>query len=68
MARPTCWHCGKQLMYVKGAPVWAIVIVDGVEHRIHKDCKRYHYDNPEHDRSQAALDVRKALCTTGCKP
>lgn len=67
MSRPICWHCGKQLMHVpdKGI-VWATVVVDGVEHRVHKDCKKWHYDM-DLDSGAAKRDVAKALCTRGCK-
>jgi len=47
MARPRCFECGKQLMYVKckgmekAVPVW-VRYVDpaGHEHRLHVDCAR----------------------------
>ena len=47
MARPRCFDCGKQLMYVKrkgmekAVPVW-VRYVDpaGHEHRLHVDCAR----------------------------
>ena len=39
MSRPTCWHCGKQLMYVKGKPVWYVYTDPiGNEHKMHKIC------------------------------
>jgi len=39
MARPTCWHCGKQLMYVKGKPVWYEYTDPlGHVHKLHKLC------------------------------
>lgn len=45
MARPICYECGKQLMYVKGKPVfevWTDPI--GNSHKLHKDCaKRFGY-------------------------
>lgn len=54
-------------MYVPGKGiVWATVIVDGVEHRVHKNCKLYFYVRTE-DSWQAKEDVKKALCTRGCK-
>lgn len=39
MSRPRCWHCGKQLMYVKGKPVWYIYTDPiGNVHKLHKVC------------------------------
>lgn len=39
MARPRCWLCFKQLMYVKGKPVFATVRdAEGVERKVHKAC------------------------------
>ena len=39
MSRPICWDCGKQLMYVKGKPVWALYVDPiGNEHKLHKMC------------------------------
>jgi nucleoside 2-deoxyribosyltransferase len=67
MARPTCWECGKQLMYVKGKPVWAVVVEDNVEHRVHKDCQDRGVSK-EARAASARQDVKKAFCTTGCKP
>lgn len=58
MARPTCFLCSKQLMYVKGKPVWAIVVIDGIEHRVHKDCKKYMSERFDTD---AKSDVECAL-------
>jgi len=63
MSRPTCWECGKQLMYVKDKPVWAVVVEDGVEHRVHKDCKewRSHSKMVGYDAMVAHDDVLCAL-------
>lgn len=42
MARPRCYECGKQLMYVNGKPVFAVWIDPiGNEHKMHKDCFKY---------------------------
>lgn len=41
MGRPTCFECGKQLMYVHGKPVfeeWTDPI--GNAHRLHKECAK----------------------------
>lgn len=43
MSRPTCWHCGKQLMYVKGKPVWHEYTDPlGHVHKLHKLCADQH--------------------------
>ena len=42
MSRPTCWECGKQLMYVNGKPVfqtWTDPLGNTV--KMHKDCYKY---------------------------
>lgn len=62
MARPICWECGNQLMYHNGKPVSKIIVVDGVKHRVHLQCK------PDSTQQDARDDIRKAFCTTGCKP
>lgn len=38
MARPRCYLCFKQLMYVKGSPVYAVLKDENGEHKVHKDC------------------------------
>lgn len=36
---PFCWHCGKQLVRIKGGFKFALVVdQDQNEHRVHKDC------------------------------
>lgn len=41
MSRPICWDCGKQLMYVAGKPVFAVVFDPiGTEHHVHKECAK----------------------------
>ena len=39
MARPRCWLCFNQLMYVKGKPVFSVLKdADGVDRKVHKSC------------------------------
>lgn len=41
MSRPICWICSKQLMYVHGAPVYAVIVDPiGAEHKVHKECAK----------------------------
>lgn len=46
MSRPICFHCGRQLMYVKGKPVYSLYTDPiGAEHKLHKACfKNEGYD------------------------
>lgn len=41
MSRPRCWVCFKQLMYVNGVPVFAVLTdPSGVDHKVHKACMK----------------------------
>lgn len=41
MSRPICWVCARQLMYVGGKPVCAVIVDPiGAEHRVHKACAK----------------------------
>ncbi len=64
--RPICWECGRQLSYVKGGMVWAVLVVDGVSHRVHKDCQKSG-DPKANVREDARSDVRKAFGATPYK-
>lgn len=45
--RPFCFECGKQLMYVNGAPVFEVRNYHGTKVKLHKDCaKRWDEDKP----------------------
>jgi hypothetical protein len=57
MSRPICWVCSKQLMYVAGKPVFAVIVDPiGAEHRVHKACAKQEQADRE---AQRAKDFRQ---------
>jgi hypothetical protein len=48
-------------MYVHGKPVYATILVDGVEVKVHKDCKEFAKDWNASDVPTAKEDVITAL-------
>lgn len=51
MSRPICWVCGKQLMYVSGKPVYAVMTDPiGAEHKVHKACAKYERVDADEER------------------
>lgn len=59
MSRLICWECGKQLMYVKGKPVY-LEYADtcGNVHKLHKIC--FKVGGYENKPVTAAVDMETA--------
>lgn len=53
MSRPRCFICFKQLMYIKGKPVFATYKdQDGIERKVHRECLKEAKRERDQDRRE----------------
>jgi hypothetical protein len=67
--RPFCWVCSAMLQIKNGGGYYFAIVKDqdGVEHKVHHECKKTSAWREDLDQTHAARDVRKAFCSTGCQ-